>query len=147
MMDNNFENYLNVFNEILAAHPKTNLECLTTSKSDETETSMNDRETNLNLKLTHRNLRYLKKVEHARNKILNGTFGYCEDCDSEITEKRLRVRPTASFCIHCQEEKEMKEKHVIKGSNVISLSSAAVDELKKQERNEAPIRRSVELIS
>lgn len=33
----------------------------------------------------------------------NGSYGVCTDCDSDISEKRLKYYPNASRCISCQE--------------------------------------------
>ena len=51
----------------------------------------------------------LKKVEQAKQKILSGTYGECEDCGDNIAQSRLLARPTAGLCINCQEEKERSE--------------------------------------
>ena len=32
---------------------------------------------------------FLKKVEKVKQKILDGTFGVCEDCGSQISQKRF----------------------------------------------------------
>ena len=61
------------------------------------------------MRLDQRNILFLKKVEEAKQKILDGTYGECEDCGTNISQKRLLARPTASLCIECQEEKEMNE--------------------------------------
>ena len=72
-------------------------------------------ETDLKLKenerLTEQLKEAAKKVEAAKQKIADGTYGICEDCGAEISQKRLLARPTADLCIGCQEEKE-KEKSV-----------------------------------
>ena len=61
------------------------------------------------MRLDQRNILFLKKVEEAKQKILEGTYGECEDCGENISQKRLLARPTASLCINCQEEKEREE--------------------------------------
>ena len=48
----------------------------------------------------------LSQIEMALQKIDQGTFGICEDCDDEIPVKRLRARPDASYCLLCQETAE-----------------------------------------
>ena len=67
------------------------------------------KEQSLNNRLDQRNILFLKKVEEAKQKILDGTYGECEDCGDNISQKRLLARPTASLCINCQEEKEREE--------------------------------------
>jgi DnaK suppressor protein len=47
-----------------------------------------------------------KQLQHARaalRRIHDGTFGFCEDCDEEISPKRLMAIPWASRCVVCQE--------------------------------------------
>ena len=50
----------------------------------------------------------LTQIEVSLQRIEAGTFGICEECDSDIPVKRLRVRPDAALCLDCQEifEKE-----------------------------------------
>jgi DnaK suppressor protein len=48
----------------------------------------------------------LIQIHTALQKIEQGTFGVCEECDSEIPVKRLRVRPDAALCLNCQESME-----------------------------------------
>jgi len=55
----------------------------------------------------HRKLMYA--IDEAIRKIAEGTYGTCEDCGEEISEKRLLVLPTATLCIDCQEHKEQFE--------------------------------------
>ncbi len=55
----------------------------------------------------HRKL--LINIDEALRKIREGTYGICEDCGEEISEKRLGVMPTATLCISCQENKEQME--------------------------------------
>lgn len=51
----------------------------------------------------------LIQIDNALHRIESGTFGICEECESEIPVKRLRVRPDATLCLNCQEalEKEL----------------------------------------
>ena len=69
----------------------------------------NERDAQLLLKLQGRDRFFLKKVEHALEKIENGTFGECEECGEDISMKRLLARPIATQCIHCKEESEREE--------------------------------------
>jgi RNA polymerase-binding transcription factor DksA len=36
------------------------------------------------------------------NKIGKGKFGVCEKCGEGINEARLKVLPTARFCLNCE---------------------------------------------
>jgi DnaK suppressor protein len=45
----------------------------------------------------------LRNVKGALARIHDGSFGTCIDCESEISEKRLKAVPWATRCIQCQE--------------------------------------------
>jgi len=55
----------------------------------------------------HRKLMY--NIDEAVRKIEEGTYGVCEDCGEEISEKRLLVLPAATLCVDCQESREQVE--------------------------------------
>lgn len=50
------------------------------------------------------------KIEHALEKIDDGSFGVCEECDEPIEKKRLEARPVTTLCITCKEEQEKAER-------------------------------------
>ena len=52
----------------------------------------------------------LDKIERALQKIEEGTFGACEECEEEISVKRLEARPETTLCIRCKEDQERMEK-------------------------------------
>ena len=78
-------------------------------QGDEVDTVVVEKEQSLNMRLDQRNLLFLKKVEEAKQKIINGTYGECEDCGDNIAQRRLIARPTATLCIDCQEAKEKSD--------------------------------------
>jgi len=51
----------------------------------------------------------LKKIEKALQKIEDGTYGVCENCEELIGLKRLEARPVTELCIDCKEEQEKRE--------------------------------------
>ncbi len=53
---------------------------------------------------------FLDKIEKARRKIEDGSFGTCEECSEEISLKRLEARPETNLCIRCKEDQERMEK-------------------------------------
>jgi len=63
------------------------------------------------LRFKSREIFYLKKINLALEKIKEGTFGLCKDCDSEISCERLMARPTAELCINCKESSEIDEQN------------------------------------
>ena len=45
----------------------------------------------------------LRDVRAALDRIAEGTYGSCLECDEEISPKRLTAIPWATLCISCQE--------------------------------------------
>ncbi len=60
----------------------------------------------INLKRLSAQRQLLSDVEESLRKVNEGTYGICEDCGEEISEKRLHVIPTATLCIDCKEQRE-----------------------------------------
>ena len=60
----------------------------------------------INLKRLSAQRQLLSDVEECLRKVSEGTYGICEDCGEEISEKRLQVIPTATLCIDCKEQRE-----------------------------------------
>jgi len=44
-----------------------------------------------------------RQLRSAINRIEDGTYGICCECEEEIAPKRLRAIPWAELCIQCQE--------------------------------------------
>ncbi len=51
----------------------------------------------------------LQMIHEALERIEDGTYGYCEDCDEPIGEKRLQNQPWTTLCITHAEEREREE--------------------------------------
>ena len=63
-----------------------------------------------NSRLMARNKDKILQIENAIKKINDGTFGKCEECEEEISEKRLLVNPWFITCISCAEKIELMNK-------------------------------------
>jgi DnaK suppressor protein len=61
-------------------------------------------------RLRGREKSFLDKIEKALIKIEDGSFGKCEECEEEISIKRLEARPETTLCIRCKEDQERVEK-------------------------------------
>lgn len=48
----------------------------------------------------------LLEIEHALEKMDDGTFGICETCQKKIKKGRLEAIPYTRYCISCQENAE-----------------------------------------
>ena len=61
-------------------------------------------------RLRGREKTFLAKINRALAKIDEGNFGICEECEEEISVKRLEARPETTLCIRCKEDQERMEK-------------------------------------
>ena len=61
-----------------------------------------------NLDLASAEQKILNRIDEALRKIEDGTFGICEQCQKEISAKRLKVVPYAKLCIKCKEAEEKR---------------------------------------
>jgi len=57
-----------------------------------------------NVAITETLEKSLKETEEALEKIKNGTYGKCENCQEEIPLERLQVYPAAKTCLKCQKK-------------------------------------------
>lgn len=46
----------------------------------------------------------LREIREALDRIADGEYGFCLECDEPISRKRLEAIPWARHCIQCQEE-------------------------------------------
>ncbi len=79
--------------------------------SDEVDLASAEYDQAFEFRMRDREKHLLKKVEHALERIDEGTYGECESCGNYIGYKRLSARPEATLCIECKEEQERVEKH------------------------------------
>lgn len=106
----NRQKFMTIFNDMLNDRSAgTNAILQNNFAGDEVDQLNVQKEQSLKMRLDERNILFLRKVKEAKQKILDGTYGLCEDCGSEISQKRLIARPMACLCIDCQEEKERNE--------------------------------------
>lgn len=48
-------------------------------------------------------LEEINKIDAALNSLVHGEYGFCQDCNEEVSVQRLEHYPYASRCITCQE--------------------------------------------
>ena len=51
-----------------------------------------------------------QKIKNALDRLDNGTFGICDECAEDISDKRLKARPVTTLCINCKKKQENQEK-------------------------------------
>lgn len=47
-----------------------------------------------------------RRIDEALQRLENGTYGACEECDEQIPAARLQALPFAKLCLTCQELQE-----------------------------------------
>ena len=62
----------------------------------------------LNSQLLEVESRELTQIEEALDRLKDGTFGTCEECDKPIPLKRLQALPYATECIECKRKNESR---------------------------------------
>jgi len=67
-------------------------------------------EKNVEMRAINRQIKLISKIDIALKKILDGTYGFCEETGQPIGLKRLMARPIATLCISAQEKHEKDEK-------------------------------------
>ncbi|HOJ71374.1 MAG TPA: TraR/DksA family transcriptional regulator [Syntrophorhabdaceae bacterium] len=60
------------------------------------------------MSISDNDIKLLKDIDSAIDKINSGIYGICEECEEEISEKRLEANPVARYCINCKRIIEQK---------------------------------------
>jgi DnaK suppressor protein len=79
---------------------------------DDGDWSVVDLSEDISLKQLSTHRENLQKIDEALRKVDEGTYGICEDCGEEISDKRLKILPFAIYCTDCQENRERIEEIV-----------------------------------
>jgi DnaK suppressor protein len=51
------------------------------------------------------NAEQLRQIKEALQRINDGTYGICAECEKPISAKRLQAVPWAKYCVQCQEHR------------------------------------------
>ncbi len=78
--------------------------------ADEVDQASLDLSQNLTFRLRDRDRKLLNKINKAILSIEDGSYGECESCGENISEKRLIARPVSNLCIDCKEKQEHSER-------------------------------------
>ena len=73
---------------------------------DEAEISEAEIQDDIEFALLQMKAETLQKIADALRRLDAGTFGYCEECGTEIAQARLRALPFAARCTACEEARE-----------------------------------------
>ncbi len=82
--------------------------------SDETDLASSLIQQQLTCTIRDREYAKLRKIDLALERVEDGTYGHCEECEEEINAKRLENQPWAELCIHHAEEKEREEAQIFR---------------------------------
>jgi DnaK suppressor protein len=77
---------------------------------DPTDRATLESDRNFTLRIRDRERRLIAKIKNALDRLDNGTFGICEECGEDISDKRLKARPVTTLCINCKKKQENQEK-------------------------------------
>jgi len=77
---------------------------------DPTDRATLESERNFTLRIRDRERRLISKIKEALDRLENGTFGICEECGGDISDKRLKARPVTTLCINCKKKQEDEER-------------------------------------
>jgi RNA polymerase-binding transcription factor DksA len=64
----------------------------------------------LNWRHRERLERRLRQLTEAQDRLLEGRYGRCLECDELITERRLAADPAAALCYECQSATDRKQR-------------------------------------
>ena len=78
---------------------------------DSGDQSVADEQVDLNLAMTVRDADELAAIDAARERMQQGTYGYCIDCGTEIGYERLLAQPAAERCVEDQARVEKTYAH------------------------------------
>jgi DnaK suppressor protein len=53
-----------------------------------------------------RRFKLLSDIEFALQRLREGTYGICESCGQEISERRLAALPWTQLCLECAEKRQ-----------------------------------------
>jgi DnaK suppressor protein len=65
-----------------------------------------ERDRELDLLLGDREREKLRSIDEALDRIDDGEYGICEECEEEIPLGRLKVLPFARYCVRCKADIE-----------------------------------------
>lgn len=78
--------------------------------SDFTDQATLESDIDMNIHIKERDSKLIIKIMKALERIDDGTYGVCDECEEEISEKRMEARPVTTVCINCKREQENLER-------------------------------------
>lgn len=78
--------------------------------SDFTDQATLESDIDMNIHIKERDSKLIIKIKKALERIEDGTYGICDECEDEISEARLEARPVTTVCIDCKRAQENQER-------------------------------------
>ncbi|MGB9378742.1 MAG: TraR/DksA C4-type zinc finger protein [Mycobacteriales bacterium] len=75
---------------------------------DQADTGTKTFEREQEISLANGILDRLSQVEHALDRLDNGTYGRCERCGNPIPKARLEAFPSVTLCVACKQHEERR---------------------------------------
>jgi DnaK suppressor protein len=97
---------------LIAEHREEHIHFLDSSVLDVEDMSLRDSTGAQQIALLEARTKERNQLDAALRRLAEGTYGLCEDCETPIAPRRLRVLPFARRCIECQQEAELIERIV-----------------------------------
>lgn len=99
---------------------------------DVCDIASSDRERDLTLRLSERGREKLREIEEALERIEEGSFGTCEQCEAKIPKGRLKVLPFSTTCVDCKSKQE-KQRKLYEGASDYALGRDLGSEMTKED--------------
>ena len=80
------------------------------SSGDMLDAALDSAQDEISSQLAEVESRELAQIENALERMRNGTYGICEECEEAISEERLKARPVTTLCIDCKKKQENEER-------------------------------------
>jgi DnaK suppressor protein len=80
--------------------------------SDETDLATSMINQQISCSIRDREIFKLRRIDHALERVQDGTYGHCDECEDEIGMKRLENQPWSELCIVHAEEKEREDAQI-----------------------------------
>ena len=101
---------------------------------DVCDIATSDRERELTLRLSERGREKLKEIEEALERIEDGSFGTCEQCEAKIPKGRLKVMPFSTTCVACKSKQE-KQRKMYEGASDYALARDLGSDMTKEDED------------
>lgn len=77
---------------------------------DPTDRAALESDRSCDLRIRDRERKLIWTIHEALDRVQDGTFGVCVECEDRIGVERLRARPMTTLCIGCQSEQEAEQR-------------------------------------